>query len=357
MPKLCVLAKLTVSSRPSEGAMKRWAELVEDPSYLWENTLPFFKKTVSFTPPGYRLHNNQTLFNESAFDKTGQPLRVSYPRYAMPFSAWVRDAFTAIGIDETQDFNSGSLIGHQYCSMTIRPADQSRSSSESAFLQSSNLVNLTIYDSTLVTGILFNHRKRAIGVKARQRWLFWGWDISLRAMREVIVSTGAFQSPQLLMVSGVGPAETLQKHGITVVADLPGVGQNMWDHIFFGPSYQVQVDTFTRMTQDPIYLAEQLASYFILRNGPLTNPSTDYLAFEKLPLPARGALSADNEHGLSWFPTDWPEVEVSLTFGMSVWTELICFSISRPLRSSETSQTHTHSSPSRGSTAPSPDVS
>lgn len=133
-------------------------------------------------------------------------------------------------------------------------------------------------------------------------------------MREVIVSAGAFQSPQLLIVSGIGPAETLRKHGIKLIIDLPGVGQNMWDHVFFGPSYPVNVDTFTKMTQSPLYFAEQVASYFALRYGVLTNPSTDYIAFENLPLISRTEFSSENEQDLSWFPEDWPEVEVSRNF-------------------------------------------
>lgn len=230
----------------------------------------------------------------------------------MPFSSSARDGFTAIGINETEGFNNGFIMGHQYIAMTIRPWDQTRSSSEAAFLRGyRHLPSLTIHENTMVKNIIFNHRKRAIGVKARARWVFWDWDITLRAMREVIVSAGAFQSAQLLMVSGIGPAEVLRTHDIDVLVDLPGVGQNMWDHVFFGPSYPVNVNTFTRMTQSPIYSAGQLADYLLLKTGILTNPSTDYVAFEKLPSHWRSSLSVQDEYDLAWFPSDWPEVEVS----------------------------------------------
>lgn len=291
--------------------MEMWAELVNDSSYLWDNVLPFFEKTVSYKPREQRRSYPPFRSNESAFEETGQPLQVSYPRYAMPFSTSARDGFTAIGINETEGFNNGSLMGHQYIAMTIRPWDQTRSSSEAAFLRGyQRLPSLTVQENTMVKTILFNHRKRAIGVKARRRWAFWDWDITLRAMREVIVSAGAFQSPQILMVSGIGPGEILKRHNIDVLVDLPGVGQNMWDHVFFGPSYPVNVTTFTRMTQSPVYFAEQLADYLLLKSGILTNPSTDYVAFEKLPLHSRTSLSVQNEYDLSWFPGDWPEIEV-----------------------------------------------
>lgn len=288
--------------------MDKWAELVDDPSYTFNNTWQYFKQTTSFTAPTHRSDNVRTPYNESAFDDSGEPLQVSYPRYAMPFSRWVRRALTAIGIQEIEDFNTGSLMGHQFCTMTIRPTDETRSSSETAFLQSPrHLGTLSLYKNTLAKKILFDWGNRAYGVRVRG----W-WDFTLRARREVILSAGAFQSPQLLMLSGIGPAKVLQEHGITPIVTLPGVGQNMRDHIFFGPSYQVSVDTFSRVAQNPASLASEVATYLFSRNGMLTNPSTDYLAFEKLPGASRYALTAQEEETLSWFPRDWPEIEVRL---------------------------------------------
>lgn len=287
--------------------MSKWAELVDDQSYQFDNVLPFYQKTVSFSPPDARPSNVRTLYNPSAFSKSGQPLQVSYPLFPMPLSTTSGPAFTEVGIKEAQDFNSGTVMGHQFCSMTIRPGDWSRSSSESAFFHASQgLQDLTVYQKTLAKKILFNKHNRAIGVQVRRTF-----DFTLKASREVIVSAGAFQFPQLLMVSGIGPTEILHDHNISVLVDRPGVGQNMWDHIFFGPSYPVSVDTFTRMTQNPWHFLTQVFNYYIFKRGILTNPSTDYLAFEKLPTELRSSLSNQNEEDLSWFPEDWPELEVS----------------------------------------------
>lgn len=286
--------------------MNRWAELVDDPSYTFENTWQYFKQTVSFTPPTSRSAGVRTPYNESAFDDSGEPLHVSYPRYAMPFSSWVRRALTAIGMQEVEDFNSGSLMGHQFCSMTIRPTDESRSSSETAFLQSPrDLETLSIYEKTLAKKILFDWGNRAHGVRVHGVW-----DFTLWARREVILSAGAFHSPQLLILSGIGPARVLHEHGIKPLVTLPGVGQNMWDHIFFGPSYRVAVDSFSGMVQSPARLAGQVAAYLFSHDEMLTNPSTDYLAFEKLPEASRYNLTGLEEEILSWFPEDWPEIEV-----------------------------------------------
>jgi choline dehydrogenase len=90
--------------------------------------------------------------------------------------------------------------------------------------------------------ILFTKTK-ATGVQVQSN----GATTNLQANKEVIVSAGVFQSPQLLMVSGVGPKATLEKLNIPVVADRPGVGQGMQDHVFFGPSYRVNVPTITRL--------------------------------------------------------------------------------------------------------------
>lgn len=287
--------------------MERWAELVNDSSYLFENVLPYFKKTVSFSSPiGTRFVNATPLFNDSAFDKDGQPLQVSYPKYATPFSTWAKKGMDEAGIQEAQDFNSGILMGHQYCSMTIQQADASRSSSESAFLQTGFKVgSWTVYQFAMAKKIIFDPQRRATGVIVQQ-----GNQFVLTASREVILSAGAFQSPQLLMVSGIGPAEILHTYGIDLVADLPGVGQNMWDHVFFGPSYQVNVPTLGMLDNDLSYLLNQVGMWLVGGNGFLTNPSTDYLAFEKLPQASRSLLSGSNEKDLAWFPNDWPEVEV-----------------------------------------------
>ncbi|KAJ5085125.1 Dehydrogenase patE [Penicillium argentinense] len=291
--------------RPPRGAMDKWAEAVNDPSYKFDDVLPFYQKTAKFTEPDPQSGNADTPYNKSAFWNIGSPLHVSFPRYAMPFSRWVGKALTAMGLPEAEDFNSGRLSGHQFCTMTIRPFDESRCSSEAAFLQYDNHVGLmTIYQNTLAKKILFDNKKRATGIRANKYW-----DFTLTATKEVIISAGVFQSPQLLMVSGVGPAATLQEYGIPIISNLPGVGQNMWDHVFFGPSYQVKVSTFSMLAQSSFWFAAQLASYSFWRSGMLTNPSTDYLAFEKIPIPWRPSLSAEAEHELSWFPDDWPEVE------------------------------------------------
>ena len=294
--------------------MQLWADLVDDQSYTFDKVLPYYKRTVNFTPPNQktRFANSTPEYVEDAYSKDGGPLQVAYPNYAMSFSSWMSLGMQAIGVNLTQDFNSGSLFGAQYCSSTIDGFDQKRSSSESAFLSSNpfHLWKLTIYKDTLAKKILFDSNKRAIGVRIQSAFLIY----SLKATREVIVSTGAFQSPQLLMVSGIGPADTLRKYGIEVISSLPGVGQNMWDHVFFGPTYRVALETFTKLPTDISFLTSELFRFLFTHTGMLTNPVTDFLAFEKFSKAGRLGFSHNTEKDLSQFPSDWPEIEVSIPF-------------------------------------------
>ncbi|KAL9074898.1 MAG: hypothetical protein Q9161_002037 [Pseudevernia consocians] len=125
------------------------------------------------------------------------------------------------------------------------------------------------------------------------------------ARKEVILSAGAFQSPQLLMVSGIGPSHTMKQYNISLISHLPGVGQNMWDNFFFGPSYRVNVVTDSQISQNPQYTAQITAQYINNQSGPLTY-AAGYAGYEKLPY--RSNLSASTNTSLTYFPPDWPEI-------------------------------------------------
>ena len=289
--------------------MEQWADAVNDSSYTFDEVLPYFKRSVQFTAPNTktRTSNATATYNKNAFEESGGPLQVSYANYAMPFSSWMQLGMEAIGIKEKDDFNLGSLMGAQYCSSTIDPSSELRSSSQSSFLAKIKPSTLTTYSNTLAKKVVFNKQKEATGVQVNG---LFGNAVTLHAAKEVIVSAGAFQSPQLLMVSGVGPSDELKEHGIDIVADRPGVGQNMWDHPFFAPTYRVQVDTLTKFANNLLYAAGSLFDGFLDKTGPITNPVADYLAWEKIPQSLRSQFSQSSQDSLKRFPSDWPEAEV-----------------------------------------------
>lgn len=203
-------------------------------------------------------------------------------------------------------FNSGEVLGSAYATFTIDPINAERSSSESSFLQAAlKNTTLQVYKQTLAQQILFNSNRTAIGVSVSTG----GLNYTLSAKKEVIVSAGAFQSPQLLMVSGIGPTTILQGLNIPIVKDLPGVGQNLWDQPWFGSSFRVNVPTASYLQNDPAAYAEAVEAYVTEATGPLSISSGGIFGWEKLPNATRATLSPSTLSALSQFPADWPELE------------------------------------------------
>jgi choline dehydrogenase len=212
--------------RGSAGSYQKWAEAVGDDSYLFENFETYFKKSIQFTPPSpQRLANSTPQYDPTAFDPQGGPLQVGYPVFASPSASWLAKGMEAIGMKEINGMHNGNLFGWTWIANTIDPT-QKRSTSESSFLRDAiqNTLSLQVYQNTLAKRVIFNSNKTATGVEVESTGVGSGsLTYTLSANKEVILSSGAFRSPQMLMVSGVGPAATLQQHGIPVVADRPGV--------------------------------------------------------------------------------------------------------------------------------------
>ncbi|KAK4565450.1 hypothetical protein LTR86_004067 [Recurvomyces mirabilis] len=294
-------------NRPTIGAMQKWADTVGDNSYLWNNILPYYKKSVQFTPPNKTSHNANTTikYDLSAWSSDGGPLQVSYPNYIYAVGSWMTQAFAQLGSYTLNGFNSGCLIGSSYTSHTENPADETRSSSQSAFLTlAMQETDLIVYTHTLTKKVLFNSQKKATGVLAQAG----GVNFAISANKEVILSAGTFQSPQLLMVSGIGPASTLKAHNISLLADRPGVGQNMWDNVLFGVTHEVNLET-TSILSSPAYFG-LVNDYLTEKTGPLTNVGSDWISYDRISNQTWSNISASTRTELaSTFPPDWPEAE------------------------------------------------
>ncbi|RDW59156.1 hypothetical protein BP5796_12080 [Coleophoma crateriformis] len=290
--------------RGSAGSYNQWATQVGDNSYNFSSLFPFFKKSTHYTSPDIHFRAANASVPDphpKAFSATGGPLEVSIPRYAMPFSSWALPALKEAGLPELEDMNSGNLLGGQYSAFTVTPEDATRSSSESSFLQesfASTRTNLKIYPQTMAKQILFDKNKSAIGVRVNS----YGAEYILSANKEVILSGGTFSSPQILMVSGVGPKQVLEKYDIPVLADRPG------DHMLIAVVHEIQVPTQSKLS-DPVYKHQAEQEYIQNATGMLTNVGADMLGFEKLPRPDRANLSHSAQEALSMFAPDWPEIE------------------------------------------------
>jgi len=178
--------------------------------------------------------------------------------------AWV-EAGVQLGLPRNPDFNAASTYGVGAYQLGI--ANGWRSSASAAFLRPAlHRPNLTVVTGADVTRVLFE-RCAAVGVE----WLQHGENRTARADREVILCAGTVQSPQLLQLSGIGPAQLLESHGIRVLADAPEVGENLQDH------YQAR--TIVRLKErlslnddvrSPLKLAGMGLQWLLRRAGPLT---------------------------------------------------------------------------------------
>ena len=117
------------------------------------------------------------------------------------------------------------------------------------------------------------------------------------------------QSPQMLMVSGIGPAETLEKYGIEVIADRPGVGQNMQDHMFVPTLWKVDATTESQLF-DAEFAAAAENAFNNDHTGILTNTGADHFGWEKLPNSSLARLDSAAREDLAKFPADWPDYEM-----------------------------------------------
>jgi len=219
----------------------------------YDDVLPYFRKAENQQRGADKYHG------------AGGPLPVSDWRHADPLSEAFVVAAAQTGIPTNPDFNGASQEGAGFFQTTTQRGR--RASTAWSYLRPArSRGNLQVETSALAQRILFEGR-RARAVEYRQS----GALRTARARREILLSSGAYNSPQLLQLSGVGPAELLKQHGIDIVLDAPGVGNDLQDHL--------QVRLVTRCSQ-PVTLNDILnhpvrrvmagARYAAFRKGPLT---------------------------------------------------------------------------------------
>jgi len=199
-------------TRGHPGDFDRWAQKGAT-GWSYADVLPYFKRSETFAG-GANAWRGGTGPLGTEFAKTTDPL---YP-------AWI-EAAKAAGIPNTPDYNAASQEGFGRSQYTIR--NGRRSSAATAFLKPAmRRPNLTVETRALVTRVILRGTT-ATGVA----YVKGGQMLRVGAAREVIVSGGAFSTPQILMLSGIGPADHIAAHGLRALVDLPGVGANFQDHV------------------------------------------------------------------------------------------------------------------------------
>ena len=231
----------------------------------WDDVRPYFLRA-----------EHQERVDCGEWHATGGPLNVSDVTQKHAVSDAVLEACAQAGIPRSDDVNGAEQEGAAYYQLTVKNGQ--RCSAAVAYLHPVMLrQNLRVETRALAMRVLIEGG-RAVGVEYRQ-----GGEIrTARALAEVILAGGAVNSPQLLQLSGVGPAALLAEHGIAVEADLPGVGENLQDHYVIATTYRLKAGTVSvnELTRGTRFLGETL-KYVFQRRGLLTLSAAHIAVFCK----------------------------------------------------------------------------
>ena len=230
--------------------------------WSYEDVLPYFRKSEDYRGDG-----------DSEFRSKGGPLVVEDYRTILPLTHAFVEAAKQAGFAFTPDYNGRQQEGVAYSQMTRR--GRWRGSTAQTFLrEAKGRANLKVETDAIATRLLFEGR-RCIGVAFRQR----GAERKLTAAREVVVAGGAVNSPHLLQISGIGPADHLKSIGVEPVQDLPGVGANLNDHYVVRISHRVHgAETINQLARG-LRLAREIGRFATAGNGALTFGVTAAMVF------------------------------------------------------------------------------
>ena len=240
-----------------------WRQLGME-GWSFADVLPYFK----------RSETNETGADD--FHGGDGPLHVSNALKSSPIFQVLIDAGKQAGYKVTPDFNGAQQEGFGFFQLTIK--NGRRWNTSTAYLQPAlTRQNLKVEVEALITRVIIEDG-RAVGIEYRQN----GQLHQVRARREVILSCGAIGTPQVLMLSGIGDAEYLRRFDIPVVADLPGVGQNLQDHLDVNIQYTcTQPVTLYAQVSSPLKMARIGAQYVFLGSGPGRSQGLEAGAFIK----------------------------------------------------------------------------
>lgn len=249
--------------RGQDADYDNWRQLGCE-GWSWDDVLPYFLRSQHQERDAGALHGK------------GGPLNVSDVTTTHPVSDAVVDACEQAGIPRRADLNGGDQEGVSYYQLTVKNGQ--RCSAAVAYLHPAmGRQNLRVETNALASKVLFEG-KRAVGVAFTQN----GVKRTAKAAKEVILSGGAVNSPQLLQLSGVGPGGLLREHGIDVVADLRGVGENLQDHYVMSVRYRLKPDVISvnELTRGPRFIGEAM-KFLFQRKGLLTLSAAHIAVFCK----------------------------------------------------------------------------
>lgn len=222
--------------------------------WSYDEVLPYFRKFENYGPGADAYHGD------------AGPVGIEPARWRTPLADAFLSAAEAVGIPRNADMNGAEIAGAGYWDLTAR--NGRRSSTSGCYIAPNrHRPNLAIRTEALATRLLFDG-KRATGIAFERG----GQLHAVHARREIILSAGAIQTPQLLQLSGIGPAPLLRANGIEVVHELKGVGENLMDHVHVGRTFSTtSKDTINGLAGTPLAQAVQGLKYLLgQRNNPMS---------------------------------------------------------------------------------------
>ena len=275
-------------NRASRSDIDSWANLGNE-GWTWDDLLPYFLKSETFNEPPSDIAEQQEIdWIEPEFHGEQGPIQVSFAPEYDPFREAWSPTFRTLGLDVTGDPFNGEALGGFTTPLCIDPNTTVRSyAANSYFLPNSERDNLKVLTNALATKVILEKEdgKKSDATATGLEFLFDGSTCVVNAAREVILSAGVIQSPQLLELSGIGPPDILEPLGIDVVVENNGVGENLQDHVHTSISFEVQegLPTFTQL-DNPEFFASALQAFLTKGTGYITNlvSSVSYLSYPQL---------------------------------------------------------------------------
>jgi choline dehydrogenase len=249
----CSSINAMIYMRGQAADYDEWARQTGDASWGWESVLPIFRKSEDYFRGADDAHG------------AGGEWRVEPQRLRWDILDAYREAMVEAGIPKIEDFNRGDNEGCGY--FLVNQTRGVRLNTSRAFLKPViNRPNLTVMTEAQVRRLTFDGR-RCTGVEV----IRGGADQRISARIETILAAGSIGSPQIMQLSGVGPGALLQEHGIPVLHEMPGVGENLQDHLQLRMAFKVQnVVTLNQRVHSLFGKAAMGLEYALFRSGPLT---------------------------------------------------------------------------------------
>jgi choline dehydrogenase len=264
----CSTINAMIYMRGQKDDYDYWASLGND-GWSWDDVLPLFKKVEDYQHGADEMHG------------TGGELRVEDSRLRWEIlEAW-RDAAEECGIPKIREFNRGDNFGSAFFQMNQKRGV--RWHATKAFLRPAlSRPNLTVMTHAMVERVRMGGRQGALRAEGIEFSHPRDGRCFAQATCETILAAGSIGSPQLLQLSGVGPAALLMEKGITPAHDLAGVGANLHDHLQIRMQYKVRnTSTLNERANSLIGKAGMALEYVLFKTGPLTMPPSQLGAFGK----------------------------------------------------------------------------